>query len=260
MCQDRFQARLFKFKATQRRALSSSRLQLLQAFQSLPFSLACQGRVPTQRGGRRYLRFTLPTQLVVFHLGSEDSTASAQLNILVVTIGKKEKQYEQTDRRIYITCKRNKTNISSRHIAVRKEDHCLQCVEFGGKIFVEVMLTFGGGNSPYKFNMPSSFLITLACLDSGLDPRQSIQQLDDNCACDSKGSWILGRYWICYRKIAEEIGVSLAGEENPSKAFGPNVKGEILGLMYNSEDWTWWIPKGKSYRLIVELEKVFEEG
>ena len=149
---------------------------------------------------------------------------------------------------------------SYRHIAVRKEDHCLQCVEFGGKIFVEVMLTFGGGNSPFKFNMPSSFLITLACLDSGMDPRQSVQQLDDNCVCDSKGSWFLRRYWNCYRKIAEEIGVSLAGEENPSKAFGPSIQGEILGLMYNSVDWTWWIPKDKSDRLIMELKEVFEEG
>jgi hypothetical protein len=45
---------------------------------------------------------------------------------------------EETSNRKY-----NKTH-NCRHIAVRKEGQCLQCVEFGGKIFVEVMLTFGG--------------------------------------------------------------------------------------------------------------------
>ena len=97
---------------------------------------------------------------------------------------------------------------------MRQEDHQLQVVYFGGRYFIEGMLTFGGMNSPAIYNLPASYLIQLAHKDSKLDRRQSIQQLDDNCAADALGSELLKRYYVRYREIATRIGVSLAGEEN----------------------------------------------
>ena len=74
------------------------------------------------------------------------------------------------------------------------------------------------------------------------------------------GSVQLKRYYEKYREIAERIGVSLAGEENKAKAFGPSTRGEVLGLNYDTRYWKCWIPREKSTRLIRELCGIIEEG
>ena len=83
---------------------------------------------------------------------------------------------------------------------------------------------------------------------------------DDNCAADALGSELLRRYYLRYREIAARIGVSLAGEENKSKAFGPSTEGEVLGLDYDTMRWKCWIPQDKSARLIRELTEILEKG
>ena len=60
------------------------------------------------------------------------------------------------------------------------------------------------------------------------------------------GSELLKRYYEKYREIAMRIGVSLAGEENKSKAFGPSTEGEVLGLNYDTLRWKCWIPQDQS--------------
>ena len=70
---------------------------------------------------------------------------------------------------------------------------------------------------------------------------------------DGKGSLRLRAYREAYRSLAEEVGVRLASEDNPSKAFPPSVKGEILGLIYDGEAWKWEIPSDKLDRMLVLL-------
>ena len=60
---------------------------------------------------------------------------------------------------------------------MRQADHPMQVVYFGGRYFIEGMLSFGGMNSPAIYNLPASYLILLAHEDSKLDKRLSIQQL-----------------------------------------------------------------------------------
>jgi hypothetical protein len=61
-------------------------------------------------------------------------------------------------------------------------------VEFGGRCFVEKCLMFREGNSPTIYHMPASLLKTLAEVESRMDPRLNVMQLDDNCAVDKLGS------------------------------------------------------------------------
>ena len=68
------------------------------------------------------------------------------------------------------------------------------------------------------------------------------------------------KYYTMYREIAERIGVSLAGEENRAKAFGPCTRGEVLGLNYNTQSWKCWLPREKSTRLLRELYEILEDG
>ena len=151
-------------------------------------------------------------------------------------------------------------SIAYKHVSVHESDHNLQLVSFGGRFFVELCLTFGCGTSPTHYNLIAKLLIQLAELKSGMDPRMNCQQLDDNCAAGPEGSQILRRYRKHYRDIAEKIGVKLAPEDDPSKAFPPSTEGEILGIIYNGKDWTWRIPEGKGLRLLTMIGNALRSG
>ena len=151
-------------------------------------------------------------------------------------------------------------SIAYKHVSVCSKDHHLQLVEFGGRLFVEKCLTFGGSNSPSYFNLPAKTLIEFAEIKSGMDSRLNVQQLDDNCSAGPAGSPIMRRYQDCYREIAGIIGVQLAPEDDPSKAFPPARKGEILGIVYDGHDWTWEMPRDKGLRLLVSIGNVLRTG
>jgi hypothetical protein len=79
-------------------------------------------------------------------------------------------------------------DMAYKHVSVRTEDHHLQVVEFCGRFFIEKCLTFGGGNSPTLYHLPASLLKTMAEVETGMDPRLNVMQLDDNCATYKLGS------------------------------------------------------------------------
>ena len=151
-------------------------------------------------------------------------------------------------------------DMAYKHVSVRPADHKLQVVEFMGRYFIEKCLTFGGGNSPTLYHLPASLLKDWAEIRSGQDSRSTIMQLDDNCACGRKGCLILRKYRKEYRELADRVGVRLASEDNPTKAFPPSVRGEILGREYDCEAWTWRMPVAKSDRLLVLLGKGIKQG
>jgi hypothetical protein len=124
-------------------------------------------------------------------------------------------------------------SVAYKHVSVCNADHRFQLVEFCGRYFIETALTFGGCNSPTIYDMVAKLLLELAALESGLDLHHSCQQLDDNCIAATAGSLGLWKYLKCYQSIPDEIGVRLAPEDNPSKAFPPQESGEILGIEYN---------------------------
>ena len=150
--------------------------------------------------------------------------------------------------------------VAYKHVTVCNADHRFQLVEFGGRFFVETALTFGGCNSPTFYNMVAKLLIELAALESGLDLRHSCQQLDDNCITDTAGSSRLWKYLKSYKAIAGEIGVRLAPEDDPSKAFPPQARGEILGIEYDGDKRTWMIPEAKGLRILASLGEAIRAG
>ena len=64
-------------------------------------------------------------------------------------------------------------------------------------------------------------MIELAALESGMDLRHSVQQLDDNCVVAAADSMVMWKYRKSYRDLAQELGIRLAPEDDPSKAFSP---------------------------------------
>ena len=99
-------------------------------------------------------------------------------------------------------------------------------------------------------------LIMITQLDVGMDSRLSVQQIDDNPVADLKGSVKLREYYRRYREIAAYVGISLADESKPEKAFPPSLVGEVLGIYYDLSNWTWNMDESVSE----EIVSVEEEG
>ena len=151
-------------------------------------------------------------------------------------------------------------SVAYKHISVNMNDHCLQLVEFGGRFFLERCLTFGCANSPTFFNMVARMLIELAEIQSGFDSKKNCQQLDDNCVVDAFGNPGIFKYLKCYRDIAARIEVKLASEDDPSKAFAPCNKGELLGIIYDGVKGLWMMPEDKGCRLLASIGEALRTG
>ena len=54
------------------------------------------------------------------------------------------------------------------------------------------------------------------------------------------------------------VGVSLADRTDPDKSFAPCKEGLVLGVMYNTDNFTWWVREDKLARICTMLVTVIE--
>jgi hypothetical protein len=80
------------------------------------------------------------------------------------------------------------------------------------------------------------------------------QYLDDVCAAAAADSTELRTFHDDYRRIAAHLGVQLAPTSDPDKAFEPCTAGVVLGVHYDTVDWTWSIPTEKLARLLQQIK------
>ena len=146
-----------------------------------------------------------------------------------------------------------------KHVPVRREDWPMQVLQFGGKYFCETALTFGGSNSPSIFRMVASFVKEAAEKMVGFKPILNCMVLDDLCSVGPKNDQVVKNYFAKYRELSKRLGVELAPLDDPGKAFPPCTKGEILGLIYDTEAWVWSLPDEKGRRLLALLWKVMKD-
>ena len=130
----------------------------------------------------------------------------------------------------------------------------LQVVEWGGKYFVDRSLTFGCSSSPGLYDCVSRVVKEIAIKDSGTARRDTYQCLDD---CGLVGSERDARvFHKCYSEVGPRVGVRLA--EGADKSFAATTHGEILGIIYNAETWTWSFSERKFRKLVNELTEIAE--
>ena len=135
-----------------------------------------------------------------------------------------------------------------KHIRVREEDRKLQWFSWLGRFFVELGLVFGTVSSPGLYDRAAKVVLDLV-LRLCRFPREMVcQYLDDVCAAAPPGGR-LNEFRLAYQKVAAQIGVRLASEEDPEKAFAPTTVGTVLGVRYDTVKWTWEIPVDKLGRL-----------
>jgi hypothetical protein len=79
---------------------------------------------------------------------------------------------------------------------------------------------------------------------SGFPASMVCQHLDDICAA-SPDLGQLEFFNSVFQQVAEAVGVRLAPQDAPDKAFGPRQDGTVFGVHYDTADWTWSIPGKK---------------
>ena len=132
-----------------------------------------------------------------------------------------------------------------KHIAVHHSDLDLQWFSWLGRFFAELCLIFGSASSAGIFDAIAKVLIFIVIAKSGLNSNFVIQHLDDCCAAGPVGTNLCKSFDDTFTDVAREVGVVLAPRDEPDKSFGPSTSGTVLGVFYNTEDWTWGIPSKK---------------
>jgi hypothetical protein len=140
-----------------------------------------------------------------------------------------------------------------KHLAVRMEDIPLQYFNWLGMDFVELCLVFGCASSAGLYDRLAKVVLALVLLYSKFPPDMVCQYLDDVCGAAPAGSMDLQKFEDAYRHVASHLGVLLAPTTDPDKAFSPCTRGTVLGVCYDTMNWTWSIPQEKYARLLNQI-------
>ncbi len=143
-----------------------------------------------------------------------------------------------------------------KHIQVREQDLDLQWFTWLGKGFVELCLIFGTASSVGIYDRAAKVVLRIVIRVAQFPGKQICQHLDDVCAAGSLQE--VRRFEQTYRDVAEQVGVRLAPTDDPEKAFSASQSGTVLGVHYNTKDWTWSIPQDKLVRFLCQIQEALE--
>ena len=144
-------------------------------------------------------------------------------------------------------CKFAKVDWSAayKQIRVNEEDQCLQYFECLGRYFLELCLIFGGSSSVGIYDRFAKIVLFIVIMNSGIPPSLVVQQIDDVVACGPANGELVERFDKEYSRVAEMLGIQLAPRDDPDKSFAAATRGQVLGVWYDSKNWTWWISDEK---------------
>ena len=143
-----------------------------------------------------------------------------------------------------------------KHLAVCDADVDLQWFSWLGKYFAELCLIFGAASSVGLYDRLAKVVCLLVRTIAEFPADMMGQHLDDNFGAAPAGSWDLHRLDDTYQWVAKEIGVQLAPRDDPGKSFAPSHAGIILGVEYDTVQWTWAIPQERLDRILFTLHEV----
>ena len=115
----------------------------------------------------------------------------------------------------------------------------LQFFKWLGKYFAELCLIFGSISSVGLYDRLARVVLHIALHDCSILRRQVARHLDDVVAAGTKKETV--EFYQKYKETAESLGVELAKETDPDKAFAPCQEGRVFGLEYDTRSFTWWL-------------------
>ena len=145
-----------------------------------------------------------------------------------------------------------------KHFPVHLDDVGLQVMKFGGRYFLDRGLSFGGTTSPSLYDDPAELILDLACHMVGQQRWEAAERMLDDVLPIGQKEKVMELYRT-YRELCEHIGVRLASEAEPDKAFAPTKKGVMLGILYDIDAFSWSIAENKAEAIMGLLFQVKED-
>ena len=118
------------------------------------------------------------------------------------------------------------------------------------------MLVFGGVSSAGIYDNNAKVIKELSIAVASIDGRMVNQHLDDIVGCGAEGDGSVSTFYKAYRRVSEMVGVSLADESDPDKAFNATYRGKVVGVTYDLLEWRWWLSEDKVVSILRMLAHV----
>jgi len=147
-----------------------------------------------------------------------------------------------------------------KHLAVKLADTNLQWFTWLGMGFKELCLIFGCTSSAGLFDRLAKVVVHIVVHLTNFPIKQVCQHLDDCCAAARYNSDQLAIFDATFYAVASEIGVKLAPREDPEKSFAPCTQGLVLGIVYDTIDWTWALNYEKLSRLLHDIKPFLDNN
>ena len=145
-----------------------------------------------------------------------------------------------------------------KHVPVCAGDLNLQWFSWLGMYFCELSLIFGGVSSVGIYDRAAKVVNRIVLKISGMPEGLVCQHLDDTCAAAPAGSGLAEQFDLAFHRVATSLGVKLAPRDDPEKSFGPTTSGIVLGVLYDTVNWTWAVPQKRLDVIINMIWDVLE--
>jgi hypothetical protein len=146
-----------------------------------------------------------------------------------------------------------------KQIRVRPENVWQQAFRWQGRVFYELCLIFGAASAAGIFDRLAKLVLFIVLKRAEMPSRCVIQHLDDVCSASPAGSGRAAKFYDTYREVCQTVGVKLASDEDPDKAFGPRTEGIVLGVCYDTEAWVWYLRDDKLAYILNMVENGIED-
>ena len=128
-----------------------------------------------------------------------------------------------------------------------------------GKIFFELCLIFGAVSSAGLYDRVAKVVVFIAAALVDFPQHLKIQHLDDVCACSPAKSDMVDKFYKSYWDLCSRLGIDLADPTNPDKAFSPRTEGQVLGIVYDSSNLSWFLREDKITEILLMIIEALED-
>ena len=86
-----------------------------------------------------------------------------------------------------------------------------------------------------------------------------MQHLDDVCSASPWGTGRALTFYNTFKEVSDTLGVKLAPPGDKDKEFGPYQQGVVLGVFYDTVNWTWSIRDDKLSVILNKIQNCIED-
>ena len=147
-------------------------------------------------------------------------------------------------------CRMSKKDMKNAYklIAIPRRDRYLQCLKWLGMFFVELAGIFGASSACGAFDEFHERLIWDLVMPKCEIPKHLVMKTIDDVPTvvpKNRTDWLL-QFDQEYNSMCSHLGISLAPPaKDADKAFENVTKGVVLGILYDTEEWTWTFQEPK---------------